>query len=184
MNPVEKNYLKELLEYIGLDLRMDDKESEYSIICDAEGIAYARVRDGGYHINDSVPLEKEYQIQDAIQRAYGFRVQFERPESLDSLGVNGYRKIGGFGDAVLAAKLMQDNRMEYVVWNYDANRKGLNQGAYCSQLETAKMKLLEREHILPFGYKLLNVTEFTRYEQMKESEEVLNASWEDEEMER
>ena len=24
MNPVEKNYLKELLEYIGLDLRMDD----------------------------------------------------------------------------------------------------------------------------------------------------------------
>lgn len=71
-----------------------------------------------------------------------------------------------------------------VVWNYDANRKGLNQGAYCSQLETAKMKLLEREHILPFGYKLLNVTEFTRYEQMKESEEVLNASWEDEEMER
>lgn len=37
MNPVEKNYLKELLEYIGLDLRMDDKESEYSIICDAEG---------------------------------------------------------------------------------------------------------------------------------------------------
>lgn len=45
MNPVEKNYLKELLEYIGLDLRMDDKESEYSIICDAEGIAYARVRD-------------------------------------------------------------------------------------------------------------------------------------------
>lgn len=41
MNPVEKNYLKELLEYIGLDLRMDDKESEYSIICDAEGIAYA-----------------------------------------------------------------------------------------------------------------------------------------------
>lgn len=58
MNPVEKNYLKELLEYIGLDLRMDDKESEYSIICDAEGIAYARVRDGGYHINDSVPLEK------------------------------------------------------------------------------------------------------------------------------
>lgn len=56
MNPVEKNYLKELLEYIGLDLRMDDKESEYSIICDAEGIAYARVRDGGYHINDSVPL--------------------------------------------------------------------------------------------------------------------------------
>jgi hypothetical protein len=173
MNPVEKNYLKELLEYIGLDLRMDDKESEYSIICDAEGIAYARVRDGGYHINDSVPLEKEYQIQDAIQRAYGFRVQFERSESLDSLGVNGYRKIGGFGDAVLAAKLMQDNRMEYVVWNYDANRKGLNQGAYCSQLETAKMKLLEREHILPFGYKLLNVTEFTRYEQMKESEEVL-----------
>lgn len=164
MNPVEKNYLKELLEYIGLDLRMDDKESEYSIICDAEGIAYARVRDGGYHINDSVPLEKEYQIQDAIQRAYGFRVQFERSESLDSLGVNGYRKIGGFGDAVLAAKLMQDNRMEYVVWNYDANRKGLNQGAYCSQLETAKMKLLEREHILPFGYKLLNVTEFTRYE--------------------
>ena len=141
MNPVEKNYLKELLEYIGLDLRMDDKESEYSIICDAEGIAYARVRDGGYHINDSVPLEKEYQIQDAIQRAYGFRVQFERSESLDSLGVNGYRKIGGFGDAVLAAKLMQDNRMEYVVWNYDANRKGLNQGAYCSQLETAKMKL-------------------------------------------
>ena len=110
MNPVEKNYLKELLEYIGLDLRMDDKESEYSIICDAEGIAYARVRDGGYHINDSVPLEKEYQIQDAIQRAYGFRVQFERSESLDSLGVNGYRRIGGFGDAVLAAKLMQDNR--------------------------------------------------------------------------
>jgi hypothetical protein len=77
MNPVEKNYLKELLEYIGLDLRMDDKESEYSIICDAEGIAYARVRDGGYHINDSVPLEKEYQIQDAIQRAYGFRVSLK-----------------------------------------------------------------------------------------------------------
>lgn len=25
MNPVEKNYLKELLEYIGLDLRMDGK---------------------------------------------------------------------------------------------------------------------------------------------------------------
>ena len=39
MNPVEKNYLKELLEYIGLDLRMDDKESERGLRMQGSGMA-------------------------------------------------------------------------------------------------------------------------------------------------
>lgn len=43
---------------------------------------------------------------------------------------HGYRLISSFGDALLAAKMTDDNEVRFTTWEYDYDRTGLYQGHY------------------------------------------------------
>lgn len=174
MNPVEREYLKELLEIHGMELRPG--EGEYYLVYDYQENVLARVRNGGFRMKEGINSDADDCIRDAIQKAYKFRTIYERAEDLEKHGVKGYRRLGDFGSTLLAGKLMRDERMEYVVWSYDASGKGVTQGDYFTHLEAAKSKFLERSGILPAGYELITEEEAEELKREEHCAEFLQGS--------
>lgn len=78
-----------------------------------------------------------------------FTALYNKAPVMDGYGVPGYRKLGDMGNYVLAAKLMQNDRIEFVTWQYSYDRKNIGLGHYIYDYREAQKDFLERTGLVP-----------------------------------
>lgn len=104
----------------------------------------------GVRFEDDAMKEKHREaIVKIIADTREFTGLYNKAPSMEGYGVPGYRRLGDMGNYVLAARLMGNDRMEFVTWQYGYDRKSVGLGHYIYDYREAQKDFLKRTGLVP-----------------------------------